>query len=134
MFQRHGLHADSAVFVDHFMLARVDRMKDDVVQAVSAVVVQQRSQQFLQIRMRIDVHRLRAFEHRERRQQTYQAETMVSVQMGDEDVIQSSRPQTQFLHRQQHSFAAVDQERLVAQIQPLPGRGSGLGRLGTAAT
>ena len=98
------------------------------------MIVQQRLQQFLQVRLRIDMHRLRTLEHTQRRQQTDQTETMVPMQMGDEDVIQTGRMNAQFLHRQHYALAAIDEERLIAQLDQLPRRRSGLRRLCTPAS
>ena len=88
MFQWNSLHGNGAVLEDHFVLARVDGMEDDVVLAIVRMVLQERRQQFLQVRLGIDMHGLRALEHAERRQQTDQTETVVAVQVGDEDIIQ----------------------------------------------
>ena len=84
--------------------------------------------------MGVDMHRLGAFEHAERRQETDEPEAMVSVKMGDEDIIQPPGVDTEPLHRQQDSFAAINEEGLVAQLDQLPRRGSGLRRLRAAAT
>ena len=79
------------------------------------------------------MHRLGAFEHRQRRQQPHQSETMVAVQMGDEDVVQPAGTDAEALHSQQHALTAIDEEELVAQFDQLPrGRGR-LRRLRTTA-
>ncbi len=134
VLERDGLHGNGAVLEDHLVFAGVDGMEDDVVETVVGVIVQQRRKQFLQIRMGVDMHRLGAFEHAERRQQPDETETMVSMEMGDEDIIQPPGVNTEPLHGQQHSFAAIDEEGLVAQLHQLPRWGSGFCRLCAAAT
>ena len=134
MFERDRLYGDGAILKDHLVFARVDGMKDDVVLPVVGMIVQKRREQFLQVGMRIYVHRLRPFEHAERGEQTDESEAMITMQMGYEDVIQPPGVYTESLHRQQYSFAAIDEEGLIAQLDQLPGRGSGLGRLCTAAS
>ena len=44
---------------------------------------------------------------------------MVTVQMGDEDVVQPAGMYSQPLHRQQHTLAAIDEKRLVADLHQL---------------
>ena len=134
MFERDRLYRDGAILEDHLMFARVDVVKDDVVLPVVGMIVQKRREQFLQVGMRVYVHRLRPFEHAERGKQTDESEAMITMQMGYEDVIQPPGVNSESLHRQQYSFAAIDEERLIAQLDQLPGRGSGLGRLCTAAS
>ena len=88
MFQRNSLHGNGAVLEDHFVLARVDGVEDNLVLAIVRVVLQERREQTLQVRLGIDMHRLRALEHTQGRQQTDQAEAMVTMQVGDKDIIQ----------------------------------------------
>ena len=80
------------------------------------------------------MHRLCALEHTERSEQTDQTKTVVAVQVRDEDVIESPGMNAEFLHRQQRSFAAIDEERFVTQLHQLARRRGGLGRLGAAAS
>ena len=134
MFERNGLYRDGAILEDHLVFARVDVVKDDVVLPVVGMIVQKRREQFLQVGMRIYVHRLCPFEHAERGEQTDEPEAMITMQMGYEDVIQPPGVYSESLHRQQYSFAAIDEEGLIAQLDQLPGRGSGFGRLCTAAS
>ena len=116
VLERDGLHRNGAILEDHFVFAGVDGMEDDVVETVIRVIIEERREQFLQIRMGVDMHRLRAFEHAERRQKPDETETVVSVEMGDEDIIQPPGVNAEPLHGQQHSFAAIDEEGLVAQL------------------
>ena len=134
MLERNRLDAHRAVLEDHGMFARVDRVEDDIVQAIVGMIVQQRLQQFLQVRLRIYMHRLRTFEHTECCQQTDQAKAVVPMQMGDEDIIQAGRMNAQFLHRQHYTLAAVDEERLIAQLDQLSRRRSCFRRLCTPAS
>ena len=114
VLERNGLHADRAVLIDYLMLARVDMMKNNVVQPIVGMVVKQRLQQFFQIRMCIDMHRLRTFEHAQCRQQADKTETMVAMQMGNENIIQPPGMNAEFLHCQKHSFTTIHQKGLVA--------------------
>ena len=134
VFQRNRLDAHRAVLEDYGMFARVDRVEDDVVQAIVGMIVQQRLQQFLQVLVRIYMHGLRTFEHTECCQQTNQAKAVVPMQMGDEDIIQAGRMNAQFLHRQHYALAAVDEERLIAQLDQLSRRRSCFRRLCTPAS
>jgi hypothetical protein len=45
---------------------------------------------------------------------------MVAMQVGDEDIVQTGRPYAQPRNMQLGSLAAVDQKRLIAQVQYLP--------------
>ena len=116
------------------MLARVNRVEDDVVQAIVRMIIEQRLQQFLQVRVRIYMHGLRTFEHAECCQQTDQAKAVVPMQMGDEDIIQAGRMNAQFLHRQHYTLAAVDEERLITQLHQLSRRRSCFRRFRTPAS
>ena len=68
MLERNSLYGDVVILVDHLVLAGIDGVEDDLVLPVVGMVLQQRRQQFLQILIRVDMHRLRTFEHTERGQ------------------------------------------------------------------
>jgi hypothetical protein len=115
------------------MFAWIDRVEDDIVEPVVGMVVEQWLEKSLQVGLGINMHRLCAFEHAERCQETYQSKTMISVQMGDEDRIEASGMYPEFLHCQQYAFPAVHEERFVAQLNQLSGGGSCFRRFRTAA-
>ena len=66
------------------------------------------------------MHGLRATEHAQGREQAYQTEAVVAVQVRDEDIVQPRRPCPEPLHGNLHTLATVNHKRLVAQIQYLP--------------
>ena len=80
------------------------------------------------------MQRLGAPHHGEGGDETNQAKAMVAVQMGDEDVVQPSRLQRHPTEPDLAALAAVDHERLVAELQYLTGRGVLKRRQGASAT
>ena len=89
MLERNRLYTHCTVFKNHLMLARVNRVEDDIVQTIVRMIIEQRLQQFLQVRLRVYMHRLRSLEHAERREQTDESEAVVAMKVGDEDIIQT---------------------------------------------
>ena len=79
------------------------------------------------------MHGLGALEHTEGSQQPQQSETMVAMQMRDEDIIEPRSVDTEFLHREDNTLPAVHEEGLIAYLHKLCRRRSRLRRFGTSA-
>lgn len=132
--QRDGLDGECAVVDDDLLLARVKGVENHLVGEVGTMVGEPRAQEFLQVGVRVDVQGLRAAEHTQRGNQSYQPETMVAVQVRNQHRVQPPRADTHLPHCQLDALTTIDEVRPPANLQNLP-RGGVLERWHrTAAT
>ena len=87
VLEGYGLNCDGTVREDDCFAPRVNRMEDDLVLHIAEVIVHLRTEQFLKVRMRIDMQGLSSSEHIERGEQTEQTKAVVAVEVGYEDGI-----------------------------------------------
>lgn len=120
--ERDGLDGECAVVDDDLLLARVKGVENHLIGEVGTVVGEPRAQEFLQVGVRVDVQGLRAAEHAQRGNQSYQAETMVAVQVRNKHRVQAPRAHAQLPHCQLDAFATIDEVRPPANLQNLPRR------------
>ncbi len=118
--QRNGLDSECAVVDDNLLFARVQGVENHLIGEVGAVVSEPRAQEFLQVGVRVDVQGLRAAEHAQRGNQSYQAETMVAVQVRNKHRVQAPRAHAQLPHSQLDAFATINEVRPPANLQNLP--------------
>ena len=123
VLQRDSGDSNGAVFKDDLALARANRVEDDLIRHRIAMIVQQRFDQSLKVSRRIDMQGLRASHHAEGGDESYQTEAMVAVQVRNEDVVQTGCTQRHPAEPDLATLAAVNHERLVAELQHLASRG-----------
>lgn len=93
VFQRDGFHRDGTVIVDDGPLLRVERMENHLERHPFAEESQLGFHQPLQFRMAVDVEVGSPVGHGEGGNQSDEAETVVTVQMRDEDMVQPAELQ-----------------------------------------
>ena len=85
-------------------------MKDHLVLHFFEMIVHLRPKEFLQIRMGINMKRLRPSHHIKGGQQSEQSEAVVTVQMGDENGIETRSLEVHLTHSQLYAFATINEE------------------------
>ena len=119
MFQRNGADADRAVVVDDFGLGRMDGVEHDFVGHTFAEKIQLGCQQSLQFLVGIDVQGGSASQQSEGGNQSHQPETMVAMQMRDEDVVEAGELQLGTAELELCPFTAIHHEELLAYVHYL---------------
>ena len=113
MAQRDGGHRQRAVFVDYCRSVGVELMEEHFVRHLPVEEAEHWRQQRFQSFGRMDVQLGGASQQIERRDESQQAEAMVAMQVGDENMIQPRELQTRFAELQLRAFTAIYHKQFI---------------------
>jgi hypothetical protein len=118
MEQRHCGDSDGIIFVDNFVL-RSDYVETDFVRSFTAEIGENIPELVSTLLKDVDSDSARLAKQGKGGQQTREAETMVAMQVADEDIIEAREFKLHAAHLQLGTFAAVNHEKVVADVEHL---------------
>ncbi len=119
MIQRNRPHRDGTIFHDNLMLFGVNGVKSDFERQILAEEIEYRTKPRLQIFRSVDEKIARSSQHSKRGNQSGKAETVIAVQMGNENMVEPAEFGVHLSHLELRSFATVNHVELIAQVYDL---------------